>query len=198
MQASSLSVLQKVENLANQAAARHSCVVYDVELVGSGARRVLRVFIDKPGEGESVSIEDCSLVSQSLNLLLDVEDPIPGPGYNLEVSSPGLERKLKRRDHFESAVGQTIMVRCRRGFAEFQPELKETFGLRKQAEAVLKAVEDDVLVLSREGVEMRVPLEEVEKSHVVFSFDDAESSKLKPGKSPSPKKKKKKPGKGKR
>ncbi len=187
MQTSSLSVLEKVEPLAAQAAERHSCVVYDLEFAGAGSHRILRVYIDKPAGEESVSIEDCSNVSQSLNLLLDVEDPIPGQGYNLEVSSPGLERKLKRKSHFLGAVGQKIMVRCRRGFGEIEPELKDFFGLRKQAEFVLKAVEGDQLVLAQEDLQIQVPLEDVEKSHVVFVFDD--EAQLKPGVAKTPKKK---------
>lgn len=187
------SLLEKIEPLALQAAQRHSCTLYDLEFTGTGPHRVLRVFIDKPTLGEGVSIEDCSLVSQSLNLLLDVEDPIPGGGYNLEVSSPGLERKLKRKPHFESAVGQKIFVRTSRAFAEIQPDLKEHFGLRKQAELTLVRVEDESVVLSDGEVELCTPISEIEKSHVVFQFED--SPKPKPGLKPAKGKKSKPKGK---
>ncbi len=68
------------------------------------------MFIDKAG---GVSIEDCANVSRGLNLRLDVEDVIPGGQYELEVSSPGLDRKLTQGWHFEKAVGKTVQVKYR-------------------------------------------------------------------------------------
>ena len=68
---------EKVERMAREVAEREGCEIYDVELVGGGGSRALRVFIDK-ADGAGVSIDDCSNVSRGLNLLLDVEDVIPG------------------------------------------------------------------------------------------------------------------------
>jgi ribosome maturation factor RimP len=73
-----------------------------VELKGSGAARLLRVYIDKPG---GVTHEDCRQVSEHLSVLLDVEDPIPGH-YTLEVSSPGLDRELTRPRDYEYFLGR--------------------------------------------------------------------------------------------
>jgi ribosome maturation factor RimP len=100
--------LEQVRQVAEEIAAREGCMLYDVEY-HDGAARSLRVFIDKsPG---AVSIDDCANVSRGLNLRLDVEDIIPGGHYDLEVSSPGLDRKLTQLWHFEKALGQQIRVK---------------------------------------------------------------------------------------
>lgn len=76
--------------------------------VGSGSG-VLRVFIDKP---DGIGLEDCEKVSSAISALLDVEDPVPGR-YDLEVSSPGLDRKLTKVEHFQRFEGETIKVQMR-------------------------------------------------------------------------------------
>ncbi len=77
--------------------------VYDIEY---GSTRIA-IYIDKEG---GVSIADCENVSRNISVLLDVEDPFSSP-YTLEVSSPGINRKLKRREHFEKAVGKRCVVK---------------------------------------------------------------------------------------
>ncbi|MGD8414835.1 MAG: ribosome maturation factor RimP [Candidatus Latescibacterota bacterium] len=78
-----------------------------LEVVGSAGSPVVRLYIDKPG---GVSIGDCSLVSRSIGLLLDREDPIPGK-YLLEVSSPGSDRPLVKEEHYQRFAGDTAKVR---------------------------------------------------------------------------------------
>lgn len=102
--------MEQIRRFAEEVAVREGCILYELEFV-SGSGRTLRVFIDKPDGG--VGIEDCANVSRGLNLRLDVEDVIPGGAYELEVSSPGLDRKLSQLWHFEKAVGQTVQVRFR-------------------------------------------------------------------------------------
>lgn len=81
----------------------------DVECSGQGSRTLVRVFIDKPG---GVSVADCEHVHLSLGHALDVEDPIPH-GYTLEVSSPGLDRPLKRRADYERSLGKRVRMKLR-------------------------------------------------------------------------------------
>ncbi|MGZ3721281.1 MAG: ribosome maturation factor RimP [Bdellovibrionales bacterium] len=100
--------LEQVRKFAEEVAVREGCVLYDLEF-NDGPARSLRVYIDKAPSG--VSIEDCANVSRGLNLRLDVEDAIPGGEYNLEVSSPGLDRKLTLPWHFERAVGQQVRLK---------------------------------------------------------------------------------------
>ena len=102
------SVRNKVEELAIEASEQASCLFYDLELVGRGRFRVLRVFIDSE---RGVGLEDCESVSRHLSLLLDAEDAIGGEAYNLEVSSPGLERKLTKMWHFKKSVGEEAQVK---------------------------------------------------------------------------------------
>jgi len=84
----------------------------EVQCVGHGTRTVVRVFIDKPG---GIGIGDCEQVHLSLGHALDVEDPIPH-AYMLEVSSPGLDRPLKRREDFLRSVGKLVSVKLRRPY----------------------------------------------------------------------------------
>lgn len=81
----------------------------DVELSGRGRHAVLRVYIDGP---EGVTVDDCADVSRQLSGILDVEDPIP-ERYVLEVSSPGLDRPLTKREDFQRFIGEEVKVRTR-------------------------------------------------------------------------------------
>lgn len=100
--------LEQIRKFAEEVALREGCVLYDLEF-SEGPGRALRIYIDKEGGG--VGIEDCVNVSRGLNLRLDVEDAIPGGHYDLEVSSPGLDRKLTQLWHFEKALGQTVQLK---------------------------------------------------------------------------------------
>lgn len=104
------SQLEQIRQFAEEVATREGCVLYDLEY-REGPGRALRVFIDKDPGG--VSVNDCANVSRGLNLRLDVEDVIPGGAYELEVSSPGLDRKLTQGWHFEKATGKTVQVKYR-------------------------------------------------------------------------------------
>lgn len=97
---------KKIYGMAEDLALDFGFELEDVGLLGSGRRRLLRVAIDKPG---GVTVEDCEAFSRDLSAILDAEDPIAGP-YTLEVSSPGLDRPLKKRRHYEKSVGKLIRV----------------------------------------------------------------------------------------
>jgi len=74
----------------------------DLEVRPGGRNGLVRVFIDGP---DGIGLDDCEKVSLAVSALLDVEDPLPG-NYNLEVSSPGLDRKLTKVEHFQRFTGQ--------------------------------------------------------------------------------------------
>jgi ribosome maturation factor RimP len=99
--------MDQVRKLAEEVALREGCRLYDLEISGG---RTLRVYIEKLSGG--ASLDDCVNVSRGLNLMLDVEDPIPGGRYELEVSTPGLERKLTQLWHFEKAIGERVRLSC--------------------------------------------------------------------------------------
>ena len=95
----------------------------DLELKVGGRDGVVRVFIDKP---EGVDLSDCEIVSRQLSAILDVEDPLTGH-YRLEVSSPGLDRKLTKPEHFQRFAGETVRVKLRfpiAGRRNFRGELR--------------------------------------------------------------------------
>jgi len=81
----------------------------DLEARLGGKSGVLRVFIDQPN---GITLDDCEKVSRAVSALLDVEDPLPGH-YKLEVSSPGLDRKLTKVEHFQRFAGETVKVQTR-------------------------------------------------------------------------------------
>ena len=83
--------------------------LWDLEVKLGGKHGVLRVFIDKP---DGIGLDDCEKVSLAVSALLDVEDPLPGH-YDLEVSSPGLDRKLTKIEHFQRFEGETVKVQMR-------------------------------------------------------------------------------------
>ncbi|MDY6314339.1 MAG: ribosome maturation factor RimP [Clostridia bacterium] len=103
--------MSKVEKIVWDAAApiaeRFGCSIYDVEYAKEGQNYFLRVFIDKDG---GVSTDDCEAVSRALDPVLDELDPIEN-AYFLEISSPGLDRKLSRPEHFEAAVGKSVDIK---------------------------------------------------------------------------------------
>ena len=81
----------------------------DLEVRLGGKGGLVRVFIDKP---EGIDLDDCEKVSLAVSALLDVEDPVPGH-YDLEVSSPGLDRKLTKVQHFQRFTGEIVKVKTR-------------------------------------------------------------------------------------
>jgi ribosome maturation factor RimP len=119
--------LEKIREMAERVATSEGLHLVDVELKGGNANALLRVYIDKPG---GVSHADCALVSEQLSAMLDVEDPFPGR-YTLEVSSPGLDRKLTRPSDFTYFVGRRARL-----------VLKEVSGEQKVLEGRLAGFEN--------------------------------------------------------
>jgi ribosome maturation factor RimP len=98
--------LERIREAAERAARSTGVEIVDVEWK-VGKERFLRVYIDKP---EGVSHRDCQALSEQLSVLLDVEDLVPGPRYVLEVSSPGLDRKLTKPGEFERFTGRLARI----------------------------------------------------------------------------------------
>lgn len=159
--------LDKVEKIAAAVAAEHACFIYDLEFVSG---RILRVYIDKEG---GAGIEDCTNVTRGLNLHLDAEDIVPGGNYNLEVSTPGIERHLKKLWHFEKVVGQKIALKSKVAFEKFGIDIPQ-FMKSKNVEGVLKIIENGNLTLEVSGHDLIIPFGEVEKSNVVFELKKQE------------------------
>ena len=101
---------ERVRAIAERVAATSGLEVVEIELRGGGKSRMLRVFLDKPG---GVTHEDCAQFSREFGTILDVEDVVPGGSYVLEVSSPGLDRKLARAADYERFTGSKVKLRTR-------------------------------------------------------------------------------------
>ncbi len=102
--------IDRVREVAERVAASMGLEVVEVEFRGGGKARMLRITIDKP---EGVTHEDCANVSRDVGTILDVEDVVPGGSYLLEVTSPGLDRKLSRPADFERFTGSLAKVTTR-------------------------------------------------------------------------------------
>jgi ribosome maturation factor RimP len=102
--------IEKVREIVERVARDLGLEVVEVEFRGGGKARTLRIFIDKP---EGVTHDDCANVSNEVSTILDVEDVVPGASYTLEVSSPGLDRKLSRPADFERFTGSLVKLSTR-------------------------------------------------------------------------------------
>ncbi|MGB9802523.1 ribosome maturation factor RimP [Desulfofundulus sp.] len=149
-------VVATVEELATPLVTGLGLELVDVEYVKEGGRWYLRIFIDKPG---GVTLDDCQAVSERLDPLLDEADPIPH-SYHLEVSSPGIERPLKKPADFERFSG------CRVQVTTFSSQ-----GGRRKFTGRLEGLEGQMVVLTLDdGQEQRIPLPEVATARLKASW----------------------------
>jgi ribosome maturation factor RimP len=117
-----------------------------------GRSGLVRVFIDKE---PAVGLSDCEVVSEQIGALLDVEDPIPS-GYVLEVSSPGIDRRLRTADHFARVVGQEVRV-----------ELQRALQGRRRFRGSLTEAGEDEIVVEVDGVAWRLPIGDIGQARLV-------------------------------
>jgi ribosome maturation factor RimP len=130
------------------------------ELVGiefDGRQRVLRVYIDNPA---GITLDDCSRVSYQVSGVLDVEDPIPGR-YQLEISSPGMDRPLFAPEHFERFKGEMVRL-----------QLARPIEGRRRFKARLLGLEGETVVLKDGEETFRIPYESIEKARLSPEFDN--------------------------
>lgn len=127
-----------------------------VEFVSAGKHSILRLFIDHEN---GIEVDDCVAVSHQVSAILDVEDPI-STEYNLEVSSPGLDRPLFEKEHFEAVVGETINVR-----------IGLPLNGRRKFKGKLEAVENDSLIVNVDGEDYELVISNVDKANLVPSFE---------------------------
>lgn len=112
-------VAERVREMAEPLAQQLGLMLWDVQFIKEGAQWYLRLFIDKE---EGVGIDDCVDMTHAISPVLDKEDPIPQE-YMLEVSSPGLNRKLTRPEHFEAYIGAPVKVKLIRPLEDGRREL---------------------------------------------------------------------------
>ena len=151
------SVLEKIAEIVAKVGASEGIEIVDVELKGGGGSRMLRIYIDKP---EGVTHGDCQNVSQQVGTMLDVEDVIPGAQYTLEVSSPGVERKLSTPKDFERFTGQKVKV-----------SLKEPIENQKRFEGALISFATGIITLrTTSGKDITFGLDQVSQANLKFEW----------------------------
>ena len=124
----------------------------DLEVRLGGKGGLIRIFIDKP---EGIDLDDCEKVSLAVSALLDVEEPVPG-NYRLEVSSPGLDRKLTKVEHFQRFEGETVKVQMR-----FPIEGRRRFR------GTLVSSDDENIVVEVDGESHSLPLKTIDTARLV-------------------------------
>jgi ribosome maturation factor RimP len=160
--------IRKIEAIADRVGQPAGIEIVEVELKGSGRNQLLRIYIDKPGGGisdkpEGVTHADCELVSRGVSELLDAEDPIAGP-YELEVSSPGLERKLGRWRDWERFSGRKVKVILKEPMPGQGTAMKHFEGIISRAEDHL------VTVQLAEDRQVTFPFEQVDRANLKFDW----------------------------
>lgn len=169
------TVEERARALADPLVAAEGLELLDLEFVREREGWILRMFIDKPGGG-GVGLEDCSTVSRALDPAFDVEDFIPHE-YSLEVSSPGLNRPLKKPQHYERVLGQRVKVK--------------TFGPigeppRKNFTGRLTAASAEQITVEVEGAgSFQLPLKDIAKANLEFDFSESLSASKRNSKPPS-------------
>jgi ribosome maturation factor RimP len=150
-------ILAKVREVAERVGESEGIEIVDVELAGSGHSRVLRIYIDRP---TGVTHSDCELISQQVGTILDVEEAVPGGAYTLEVSSPGVERKLSRPQDFVRFQGQKVKI-----------TLREPVENRRNWEGVLAGFDEGVLRLeAAPGKEISFNMQQIQKANLKFEW----------------------------
>jgi ribosome maturation factor RimP len=156
-----LDVASQVTMVAEQMLSSLGMELVDLEYTRQGRAMVLRLFIDKEG---GVTLDDCAGVSRELSEVLDVEDIIPDH-YTLEVSSPGLDRPLKKVADYEKYKGRLVKIRT------FEPLPDDAGNKRKTFLGELKGLENGIVLLKlKEGQGAAVPFEKIAKANLDFEI----------------------------
>jgi ribosome maturation factor RimP len=149
-----IDIADRVEGLLAPVIAAAGYRLVLCEYLGGDRGGVLRAYIERADE-QGVSLDDCIAVHDLVTDLLDVEDPIP-TAYRLEISSPGVERPLKRSEHFAEQIGKVIRIRS------WEPIVG-----RRNWKGELISLEDDIVTVEVDGEDHRIPIPAIERANVV-------------------------------
>lgn len=146
-------VERNVFSLIEPIVAQENCRLVDVELTSDMGMRVLRVYIDREG---GVMLDDCSRVSGAIEDIIDVKECLSGT-YNLEVSSPGIDRPLRTAEHFREALNRKIKVMTH-----------DKIDGRQNYKGVLKEVFETQIVITVDQQDFKLPLAAIKKARLVL------------------------------
>lgn len=147
--------VERAEQIARPVLEQLKLTLWDVRFEKEGSVWYLRYFLDKKG---GVTIDDCEAFSRAVDPLLDEADPIE-QSYTLEVSSPGVERELTRRRHFEESIGKTLSVRL----------IRPVEGVRDFVGVLTACTPESITLRIDEDVEME--LDKKEAAHIRYYYD---------------------------
>jgi ribosome maturation factor RimP len=151
------AITEKVREIAERVGSSEGIEIVEVQLLGGGGSRLLRISIDKP---QGVSHADCEFISHQVGTILDVEDVVPGARYTLEVTSPGVERKLTKPREFERFVGQKVKV-----------VLRQPVDNQRHWVGALTGFTEGIITLEPSpGRSVQFPLDQVEKANLKFEW----------------------------
>jgi len=150
----SVSVNHKIQDLIEPSLLAAGLTVWSCELHQHNNRALLRVYIDRE-DGNGVTLDDCTRASREIGAILDVEDPIKNR-YELEVSSPGLDRTLLTMTHFQKYIGRDVKIKLRNAISN-----------KKNFDARIEKVEDGQIFLTCENEIMSVTLGEIQKANLI-------------------------------
>jgi ribosome maturation factor RimP len=157
------NIAERARRLLEPVLERDGYELVEVEWLRAGPRWTLRLFIDRPG---GVGIEDCQIVSRTVDPILDVEDFIE-PSYELEVSSPGVDRPLRKPADFERFAGRRAHLKAYgpvEGTAPGSPGRKNWTG-------VLRGHRDGAVEIEVDGVLHRVPRDRIAKANLEYDLE---------------------------
>ncbi len=151
------AISAKITEIAERVGQSDAIEVVEVQILGGGKARLVRIYIDKPA---SVTHADCERISREVGDILDAEEVIPGGAYTLEVSSPGVERKLSKPADFQRFIGQKAKV-----------VLHEPVENQRSWIGTLAAVEGNLVTLEPSaGKTVQFALDQVEKANLKFEW----------------------------
>jgi ribosome maturation factor RimP len=148
-------IVELVEEIITPCVQESGLELVDVEFVREGGSWYLRIYIDKPG---GIDLEDCGRLSQKIDRLLDEKDLIP-QSYHLEVSSPGIERPLKKISDYNRFTGELAVITT---FVPFE-------GKKKITGRIMTARGDDI-VIDSDGKELSIPFKQVASARLKVEF----------------------------
>lgn len=152
-----MSALEEVRDLAQAVARRRQLRLWDVEVGGRPGRTIVRVFVDAD---DGVDLDTVAEVSEEISRGLDLRDPIAGR-YTLEVSSPGLERKLRSPEHFALSVGRKVVVKTK------TPLVDDSH----RVDGVISGATDSAVRLRTDDRELDVPLDQIRSARTIFEWN---------------------------
>ena len=154
-------IVAKIGEIAERVAQPEGIEIVEVDLKGGGRNQVLVLIIDKPS---GVTHGDCEFISQQVGTILDVEDLIPGT-YQLEVSSPGVERKLMKWTDWTRFVGEKAKVVLKEPV-----EMAEAKAPLKYFDGVITKAEDQAVTMTIAGGEVTFPFDQVDRANLKFEW----------------------------